>query len=178
VITRWFHANLVVSDLDRSVRFYEDLGFSKVRESEVTNPQVWAKIGLRPGRMRYAIMQLAAELNLPRRDTAGGFSSPVLDICQPVDPPPVGAPPEALNHLGIGRLSFEVPDIDAAYRMLEKKGVPFLGPIATMTLEFGTIYMFCFKDPDGIVIELGGRRYQDNTCAAQAPVRASKTPNL
>src|SRR4051794_37410854 len=98
MIKRWFHANLVVSDLERSVRFYEDLGFRKVREREVTNPEVWAKIGLKPGRMKYAIMQLAADQQLPMPDTVGGFSSPVLDICQPMDPAPVGAPYESLNH--------------------------------------------------------------------------------
>jgi len=161
MIRRWLHANLVVADLDRSVRFYEDLGFSKVREREVTNPQVWAKLGLKPGRMRYAIMQLAADRNRSPHDTASDFGSPVLDICQPIDPPAHGQPYEDLAHLGIGRLSFEVEDINAAYQMLAEKGVTFLGPIATMPMETGTIYMFCFKDPDGIVVELGGRRTAD-----------------
>jgi catechol 2,3-dioxygenase-like lactoylglutathione lyase family enzyme len=63
--------------------------------------------------------------------------------------------------LGIGRLSFEVDDIDTAHQVLAAKGMRFLGPIATMPLETSNIYMFCFKDPDGIIIELGGPRRSD-----------------
>jgi catechol 2,3-dioxygenase-like lactoylglutathione lyase family enzyme len=157
MIKGWFHANLVVSNLDRSIRFYEDLGFRTVREREVTNPQVWAKLGLKPGRMRYAIMQLAVDQMFKMPETSGGFSSMVLDICEPIDPAPIGKPYDSLNHIGIGRLSFEVEDIDKTYEMLAAKGVEFLGPTATMPMEWGTMRMFCFRDPDGIVIELGGR---------------------
>jgi catechol 2,3-dioxygenase-like lactoylglutathione lyase family enzyme len=161
MIKRWLHANLVVRDLDASVRFYEDLGFRKVREKYVEDPRVWAKLGVEPGVMRYAILQLPAPTPdgaYPSSDTASDFASPVLDICEFVDPPPEGVPYPSLNHLGIGRLSFEVDDIDDAHDLLERKGIEFLGPIAPVQLSEGTMYLFCFRDPDGIVVELGGHR--------------------
>ena len=161
MIKRWLHANLNVRSLDRSVRFYEDLGFRKIYEKSVEDPRTWAKLGLKPGKMRYAILQLTPKTPVDisaGRSLPGDLSFPVIDMCELIDPPPQGEPYPSLSNLGIGRLCFEVEDIDEAYEMLKAKGVEFLGPVAPAVRQDGTMYLFCFKDPDGIIIELGGPR--------------------
>ena len=158
MIRRWLHAALVVSDLERSKSFYEKLGFTVVREQYLTNPTGWAKLGLTPGRMRYAIMQLKDETGMPKSDSLSDYAGPVLDLAQPMNPPPAAGNSQTVTSIGLQRLSFEVDDIDLAYSTLKEMGAHFLGPVGTVPLASGNMHMFVVEDPDGIFIEIGGPR--------------------
>ena len=64
------------------------------------------------------------------------------------------AGPECSNN-GIGRIALKVGDIDTAYGDLKDKGVAFLSPPQTLHFPgFGDFKFCCFRDPDGIVLEL------------------------
>ena len=105
LITGFVHAQINVSDIERSIPFYEMLGFEVISKGTIKDPQIFAALGLEGGtRMRGAF------LRIPGRSTK---VTPMLDMIQFVDPPPAGPPYPALNHLGINRLCFQVDDIEA-----------------------------------------------------------------
>jgi len=62
-----------------------------------------------------------------------------------------------LNNIGIVRVALACDDVDKAYNDLKVKGVEFLSPPQEVDLERPgqmPIKVVCFKDPDGIVLEL------------------------
>ena len=79
----------------------------------------------------------------------------LIDVEQWIEPAMTGRPyPECSNN-GIGRIALKVGDIDKAYGDLKDKGVAFLSPPQTLHFpDFGDFKFCCFRDPDGIVLEL------------------------
>lgn len=149
-IREWVHANICVSDLDRSIAFYEMLGFEKFDDNVFEEGAgVWEGLGLPEGRrFRAAFMRIR-----------GGRPRPFLDIIQFIDPPTTGKAYPTLHNIGIGRLCFEVDDVLAAAKVLEEHKVEFVGPISRYETAKGVrshgidCSFLCFKDPDGTIIE-------------------------
>ena len=82
LITGFVHAQINVSDLERSIPFYEMLGFEVISKGTIKDPGIFAALGLDGGtRMRGAF------LRIPGRSTK---VTPMLDMIQFVDPPPAG----------------------------------------------------------------------------------------
>ena len=149
-IREWVHANICVRDLDRSIPFYEMLGFEKFDDNVFEEGAgVWAGLGLPEGRRFRAVF-----MRIP-----GGRPRPFLDIIQFLDPPTAGQAYPTLHNVGIGRLCFEVDDLYEVATVLEKNGVPFVGPISRYETAKGVrlhgidCEFLCVKDPDGTVIE-------------------------
>ena len=90
-----------------------------------------------------------------RSAAAGTKVTPMLDMIQFIDPPPIGTPYPALNHLGINRLCFQIDDIEAATQRLVAHGVELVGPIGELVTKVGGMRskVLCFRDPDGTVLE-------------------------
>ena len=147
LITGFVHAQINVSDIERSIPFYEMLGFEVISKGTIKDPQIFAALGLDGGtRMRGAF------LRIPGRSTK---VTPMLDMIQFVDPPPAGPPYPALNHLGINRLCFQVDDIEAAEARLVAHGVELVGPVGELVTKDNGLRskVLCFRDPDGTVLE-------------------------
>lgn len=143
--TRLQHCGLIVSDLERSRRFYaEALGFEEVpRPSNFTFAGAWFRFG-------DTEIHLLAEA-----DTTGRAGAP--------DPGPSAA-------FGLAsHIAFEVEDRDAACACLEEHAVPLVG--GPMPRGDGVTQVF-FHDPDGYVLELFQWTGEDQSDAPErAPVR-------
>ncbi|HJQ15948.1 MAG TPA: VOC family protein [Allosphingosinicella sp.] len=144
MLTRLSHTAICVRDLDVSVAFYEKLGFKTFFEFTDDSPITGAVLGIEMRKARMAFMRLGD-------DPSEAF----LDIVQFVDPPTQGAPYSTLNNVGICRVVFSVDDIDRTYEALQKIGVEFVTPLQRFTSPDGDDFaMVCFKDPDGIYLEI------------------------
>ncbi len=144
MLERLFHVNICVRDMERSIQFYQDLGFKKVNDFTMEDPSVGDALGLKARKLRGVFMRLGDDAN-----------SPVLDLVQFMDPPPQGQPYPSLNNIGICRIAFTVDDIDKTYEELKAKKVEFVAPLHKIDGPGGAkIGVVCFKDPDGTVLEL------------------------
>ena len=146
MFTGWHHANINVSDLDRSLDFYTRvLGLKVVDETEFSGDEFTQGTGLPGAKIR------AAFLEAPN-------SSTILEVFQYVAPDSRPIPKSALaNDIGVGHICFQVDDIDQSYEKLSKRGVKFVSPPVTISKEHpkGAGARFCyFHDPDGILIEI------------------------
>jgi catechol 2,3-dioxygenase-like lactoylglutathione lyase family enzyme len=130
--------------MERSIRFYQDLGFTKVNDFTLEDPNVGDALGLKARKLRGVFMRLGNDAN-----------APVLDLVQFIDPPPQGQPYPTLNNIGICRIAFTVDDIDKTYEELKAKKVEFVAPLKKIDGPGGAkIGVVCFKDPDGTILEL------------------------
>lgn len=138
------HVGLVVSDLDRSRRFYsEALGLEEVpRPPNFTFDGAWFRFG-------GTEIHLLAEAH-----TTGGAGQP---------DPGAGAARGMTHHL-----AFEVEDVAAACERLSENGIALEG--GPMPRGDGFVQVF-FRDPDGYVLELFEHTGEDQSDApARAPV--------
>lgn len=141
--TGMLHVNINVSDFDRSVAFYEGIGFQQLMDVEPHgSAEVAAAVGLEPYVLRGALMA--------HQDGS------MLDLLEWQDPSDPAPPYERLNHLGIARIALTTSDLDADVARLRADGVVFLSEVpASVPDVFGGATRFiCFRDPDGTVVEL------------------------
>jgi glyoxylase I family protein len=144
MLQRLFHVNICVRDMERSIRFYEELGFRKVNDFTLDDPSVGDALGVTAKKLRGVFMRLGRDPN-----------APVLDLVQFIEPPTQGQPYSSLNNVGICRIAFTVDDIDRTYEELKAKKVEFVAPLKKLTGPGGArMGVVCFKDPDGTVLEL------------------------
>ncbi|MBF6559099.1 MAG: VOC family protein [Candidatus Binataceae bacterium] len=144
MLQRLFHVNICVRNMERSIKFYQDLGFTKVNDFVLDDPSVGDALGLKARKLRGVFMRLGAEAN-----------APVLDLVEFIDPPTQGQPYPTLNNTGICRIAFTVDDIDRTYGELKARQIEFVAPLKKIAGPGGaTIGVVCFKDPDGTILEL------------------------
>ncbi len=144
------HANICVRDMEKTIPFYEMLGF-EVFADQVFEPGagVWRGLGLEEDRRFRAVF-----MKIP-----GDNPVPFLDIIQFLDRPTKGEAYRTLDNVGIARLCFEVADIESVAAYLEKNGVRFVGPVSPYETAPGVApsgveaKFLCVRDPDGTVIE-------------------------
>jgi catechol 2,3-dioxygenase-like lactoylglutathione lyase family enzyme len=144
-ITGLVHVNVNCSNFDRSLRFYELLGFQKLVDVPARNTEeVAAAVGMPPYTVKGALLILKAS------------KSPlVIDLLEWLDPNDSSPPYEHLYHLGIARIALSTDDLDSDVEFLKSNGVEFLSEPATVKLKDNPATRFvCFKDPDGTVLEL------------------------
>ena len=147
MITGLHHGNIVVSDIERSKKFYTQiLGLQIVMETEINESEFARGVGI-PGTIVRGVF-----LAVPNTPT-------VIEMFQYVAPcQSVPVCPNALpSDIGIGHLCFQVDDIEAVYRKLKEKGVPFVSSPVTLPdthKDVGGVRFCYFKDPDGILLEL------------------------
>jgi catechol 2,3-dioxygenase-like lactoylglutathione lyase family enzyme len=129
------HTGITVSDLDRSIRFYERLGFEVAERFEEEGEEVERGVGVAGARLRAAMLEGAtSRLEL-------------IEYLEPVN----GAPPHPNNGIGAAHVCLEVEDVDAAVAELREEGIEFLSD--PITHESGIRWVYA-KDPDGITAEL------------------------
>ena len=122
-IRQMVHANICVRDMERTVPFYEMLGFEKFADQVFEEGAgVWQGLGLETTRRFRAVF-----MKIP-----GDNPVPFLDIIQFLDRPTAGEAYRALDNVGICRLCFEVADIESVAQHLAAHGVEFVGPVSPM----------------------------------------------
>ena len=139
------HIGFTVTDLDRSVAFYQDvLGLTYQGEMLMEGPET-AQLFQRPGcRARVAYLRAAQE------------QAPPVELIQFLDEPCRVSPP-SLFQTSISELCFSTDNIDQEYARLLAQGVRFLSEPQTFdstAYGFGKSRAIYFFDPDGNVLEL------------------------
>lgn len=144
-ISGMVHVNVNCSDFDRSLAFYERLGFAKMVDVPPTNTaEVAAAVGMPPYRVKGALLIL--------QNVANPCVIDLLEWQEPTDPAP---PYPHLYHLGLARIALSTTDLDADMAELKSHGVEFLSEPASVKLgDQGETRFVCFKDPDGTILEL------------------------
>ena len=138
------HVNINCSDFDRSVKFYELLGFQKVFDVPPKNSiEVAAAVGMPPYTVKGALFLLNSETPF------------MLDLLEWQEPSDNNPPYPHLYHLGLARIALRTDDLDSDVTFLKSQGVEFLSEPATVQLDGQPETRFvCFKDPDGTILEL------------------------
>ncbi|MBL9009687.1 MAG: VOC family protein [Alphaproteobacteria bacterium] len=141
-IERLYHTVINATDLDRTVAFYEALGFRVLNDRrDVDWPDfIGPLFGLTRPKGRGVLMNLPA-------DPEG----PMLDIIQwvrPVlpSPPDVEVPPRII--------AFRVRNVHACAEDLARRGIPTFALVEPQPRSLGVIGCICARDPDGTLIEL------------------------
>jgi catechol 2,3-dioxygenase-like lactoylglutathione lyase family enzyme len=129
------HMGLTVSDLDRSVAFYEQFGFEVTARIEEEGREVEEGVGVDGAKLRVALLE---------------SENSRLELIQYVGPGD-GPPPLPNNGTGAAHLCVEVADVDKAYEDLSAAGIDFFSE--PITHESGIRWVYC-RDPDGITTEL------------------------
>lgn len=140
---RIFHFNINCTDLRRSVPFYQMLGFKVILDfgDGMESQEMADAFGMDRARIKGVHLRLGDAEDAPR-----------IDLLEFQDPPPSGEPYPHLFHTGIARMCLKTSDIQKAYRELNAQGVEFLSEPKALPGTSATIA--CFRDPDGIFVEL------------------------
>jgi catechol 2,3-dioxygenase-like lactoylglutathione lyase family enzyme len=129
------HTGITVSDLDRSVAFYERLGFEVAERIEEEGEEVERGVGVPGAKLRVAMLE------------GPNSRLELIEYLQPSD----GPAPHPNNGIGAAHVCLEVEDVDAAVAELREQGIQFL--TEPITHEAGIRWVYA-KDPDGITAEL------------------------
>ncbi len=143
------HLNVVVTDMDRSLKFYCGvLGFAKTKEAQLSGEWIERIVGLK------AVRAHALFVEAPR----GG---PRIELLKYEAPTGVAlAENSRANTIGLRHFALRVSDIVAMVAKLRAAGVevfsdPVLVPSGVVEFEAGARKtLVYFLDPDGVIIEL------------------------
>jgi catechol 2,3-dioxygenase-like lactoylglutathione lyase family enzyme len=135
------HIAVNVSDIDKSIRFYEKiLGFKLLfSPQEGSGEELEKAVKVPAAQLKYAMLQT---------------ENVVVELIQYLNP--IGKPYDRSNcDTGNMHLAFRVSDIDDAYAKLKERGVTFNGP--PVKIDSGPLSKCAFAyftDPDGVTLEI------------------------
>jgi len=143
VIERIFHFNINCTDLERSLAFYQLLGFKVILDfrAGMTSKEMAEAFGMQTADLRGVHLRLGDAAEATR-----------IDLLEFTDPAPTGRPYPHLYHTGIARMCLKTTNLERDYGDLSAKGIVFLSK--PKTLPGTSVSIVCFKDPDGTFIEL------------------------
>jgi len=137
------HIRATCSDLERSCRWYQRIGFRLVRPPREERRPTSRHGATNDGTVRTAALVLGDDY--------------VLELDQWIEPASVGRPYARGNHRGLYRTALAVEDVRASYQLLADTGDCEIEPPGYIPLP-GTpipgLWISFLKDPDGIVVEL------------------------
>jgi catechol 2,3-dioxygenase-like lactoylglutathione lyase family enzyme len=142
-IERMYHTVVNATDLDRSVAFYQKLGFAVLNDRRnVKWPDYVANVfSMKKAQGRGVLMNLPADPN-----------GPMVDLIEWIEPKTVAPKDDGTTVPRI--IAFRVNGVKAAYADLKAKGVKVGELIEPMPKDLGIVGVFCAHDPDGTRIEL------------------------
>ncbi len=140
-----FHFTVGASDFERSLEFYQTLGFKLLRDNrDVVWPDYVARqFGLRRAQGRGALLALG-EGPLHTR----------LDLIQWLEPAPDPPPERPLADRAPRIVALRTRNLRAAYEELRRRGIAFLTEPRGPDAQTGIEAVVCCRDPDGLVVEL------------------------
>lgn len=140
------HIGLTVSNLQNSIKFYEDtLGLNYIGKITMSGENTETLFNLKNCFAR--IGYLTCNENI---------TGPSIELIEFVNPKATNVKAN-LNSISISEICFQVSNIDTIYENLLKKGVEFISPpqYFDFTLDgFSKSKAVYFRDPDGIILEL------------------------
>ena len=139
-VKRLDNVALVVDDLDAAIAFFEELGMVLEARASVDGDWVDRVVGLHGTRSDIAMMR-----------TPDGHGR--LELTRYRHPAAVGPDPrtEPANTRGMGRIMFNVDDIDDVVERLQAIGGELVGEI----VEYEATYRLCYlRGPEGIILGL------------------------
>jgi catechol 2,3-dioxygenase-like lactoylglutathione lyase family enzyme len=146
-IQRILFWELNVSDVDRTVAFYEQLTSFRAEGPAVEHDR---EIDGRPGRARSVLLA----------NTNRAAPLPTIRLTQWLDPRPVGRPHASPGAIGFFRVVVHVTDLDETRRRAEALGAHPFAPTTGDAFRFvlgstgsRSYRAFAVHDPDGIVVE-------------------------
>jgi catechol 2,3-dioxygenase-like lactoylglutathione lyase family enzyme len=145
MLNRLFHIAINSTDLDRSVAFYERLGFTALQDRRVQNEAVKEAFAVPSADLRFVHLRLGED-----------DQATLLDIVQWFEPGTAenGSGPVPQHQRGITRFSVLTDDTQRVYDELAADGVEFLTkPTVVMTPQGG--WKVCLVvDPDHVVVQV------------------------
>lgn len=138
------HLNLNVSDIERSVAFYEMLGFQVLHVfGDRPGAGLMEGMAFGGGRCRGAVLTLGDH---PRCWTK-------IELIQWLEPAVEPMEPRGPHAAGVSRIALRTKDLLAFVEDLEAKGVRFETPPQEIDIV-GAQRFALFRDPDGVLLEL------------------------
>ena len=133
------HIGIVVSDLEKALRFYRDLlGLKIVKEIDESGEYIDKISSLKDVLVR--TVKMAAD------------DGHLIELLYYKSHPKRPNKNRAINEIGCSHVAFAVEDIEALYQRLKKEGIFFIAPPQYSPDGYAKV-TFC-KDPDGTLIEL------------------------
>jgi catechol 2,3-dioxygenase-like lactoylglutathione lyase family enzyme len=140
-----FHININCSDIERSIAFYQALGFTMMRD-HLDLP--WPKstgtgLGAPGAQGRACLLTLGDDRYQTQLD--------LIEWTQPRSPEK-----KETNawDLGVPRICLWVRSVERAYEALKAEGVEFISQPIGGHEKSGVRNMVCARDPDGLIVEL------------------------
>jgi catechol 2,3-dioxygenase-like lactoylglutathione lyase family enzyme len=148
IMIRCDHINIVVSDMERSVRFYAQvLGLSRGFETRLQGAWIERVTGLAGAHAHCVFME-----------TSDGAAGVRLELLQYFSPQGVAFEANAMPHtVGLRHLAFTVDDLEALVRSLRLAGVALVSEPVEVPFAVGTLgrkKLCYFHDPDGTLLEV------------------------
>jgi lactoylglutathione lyase len=138
------HTCYRITEPERSVAFYEALGFSQLQDRTVVNPAVREAFAVPSANLRFVHLRLGDDP-----------TSVLLDIVQWFEPDTADGPGVPAQHQrGLTRFAVLTDDTEATYRTLVDKGTEFLTKPTTVMTPEGGWKIALAVDPDGVVVQI------------------------
>jgi len=141
-----FHFVLNVTNLERSLEFYQRLGFRVLRDNRdvIWPPTVAENFGMKVAQGRGALLGLGESADHTR-----------LDLIEWLEPRWAGPEQSGGSREVIPRiLALRTRNVRAAHAELAAAGVEFIGQPRDPDPRVGIESVVCCRDPDGTVVEL------------------------
>jgi catechol 2,3-dioxygenase-like lactoylglutathione lyase family enzyme len=153
-----FHFTVSASNFERSLEFYQRLGFLVLRDNrDVVWPQFVAdNFGMERAQGRGALLALEDEASQVRID--------LLEWIEPRETERIGGPPRIV--------ALRTKNVVAAYEALTARGIEFIREPYHPDRALGVEAVVCCKDPDGLIIEL--IEYQDGVLGSRVESLATR----
>ena len=144
MIRELIHVNINVTDIHRSLSFYEALGFEIMHVfGERDGPESWTPMEMRGRRCRGVVISLGGH---PRAATK-------IELLEWMEPKTEPAPLRTLTQAGVARIALRTKDLVSFTEKLRSTGVEFESAPVEIDVV-GASRFVLFRDPDGTLLEL------------------------
>ena len=132
------HFGIVVSDLEKSIKFYEDLGLKIIKQMDESGEHIDKMLSLKD------VNVITVKMSAPENDT-------LIELLYYKSPKSIHID-RKINDFGPSHLAFTVNNLNEYYEKLLKKGIEFFSS-PQLSPDKTVLVVFC-NDPNGIPIEL------------------------
>ncbi len=132
------NVGIAVRDLDEAIAFFTDLGLTVVGRDTISGEWADTAVGLDGNHARIAMLE-----------TPGGQGQ--LELFEYIHPDAIDTEPTQPNEIGMHRVAFSVPDLDAALAAAATHGCHPLRGVANYQDVYKLTYL---RGPSGILVML------------------------
>ena len=144
MIREMIHVNINVTDIERSLRFYEAIGFKVMHLFGEREPEgSWTPMRFRGRGCRGAVLTLGDH---PRATTK-------IELLEWAEPRSEPAPARSETQAGVARVALRTKDLVSFTERLRSEGIQFESEPVEIDVV-GASRFVLFRDPDGTLLEL------------------------